>query len=179
MSTQAKSWLWSALPANAADFEELYQEQLPRIYNFFRYRFGDNALAEDLTAATFEKAWQNRHQYRRNLSALTTWLFTIARRIAIDHYRRPQAEVTLDEAIDLGTNENVEDQVQNLADIRHLSALLPQLDDREQELVALKYGAGLTNRTIASLTGLTESNVGVILHRAILFLRKEWDGSNE
>ena len=52
--------------------------------------------------------------------------------------------------------------------------LLAALPDRERELVALKYGAGLTNRAIARLTGLTESNVGTILHRAIVALRADW-----
>jgi RNA polymerase sigma-70 factor, ECF subfamily len=177
MSTQAKSW--SASPANAADFEALYREQLPRVYNFFRYRFGDNALAEDLTAATFEKAWQKRDRYRRDLSVFTTWLFTIARRVAIDQYRRPQTEVALDEAHRLATGETPEELAQRQTDLQRLNVLLARLADRERELVALKYGAGLTNRAIASLSGLTESNVGVILHRALQTLREEWDDSHE
>ena len=47
--------------------------------------------------------------------------------------------------------------------------------DRERELVSLKYGAGLTNRAIARLLGLTESNVGTILHRTVTRLRAGWD----
>ncbi len=39
-----------------ADWNAVYQRELPRIYNYFRYRFGDNAIAKDLTSATFEKA---------------------------------------------------------------------------------------------------------------------------
>jgi RNA polymerase sigma-70 factor, ECF subfamily len=179
MSTQAKSWPWSTSPANAATFEALYREQVPHIYNFFRYRFGDNALAEDLTAATFEKAWQKRGQYRRDLSAFTTWLFTIARRVAIDHYRRPQIEVALDEARSLTLGETPEELIQRQADLRRLNFLLARLADRERELVALKYGAGLTNRVIANLSGLTESNVGVILHRAVQTLREEWEASHD
>lgn len=56
-----------------------------------------------------------------------------------------------------------------------LLRLLLQLEERERELVALKYGAGLTNRDIARLTGLSESNVGVILHRTVRSLRQEWE----
>ena len=39
----------------------------------------------------------------------------------------------------------------------------------------MKYGANLTNRAIAGLTGLSESNVGVILHRVVQALKKEWE----
>jgi RNA polymerase sigma-70 factor (ECF subfamily) len=40
--------------------------------------------------------------------------------------------------------------------------------------MALKYGAGLTNRAIARATGLSESNIGTILHRAVQTLREHW-----
>ncbi|MBK8027516.1 MAG: sigma-70 family RNA polymerase sigma factor [Chloroflexi bacterium] len=46
---------------------------------------------------------------------------------------------------------------------------------RERELIALKYGAELTNRAIAEVTGLSESNVGTTLHRIIQKLRQQWD----
>jgi RNA polymerase sigma-70 factor (ECF subfamily) len=52
---------------------------------------------------------------------------------------------------------------------------MQQLSQRDQEVVALKYGAGLNNREIASLTGLGESNVGTLLHRAVHELRSGWD----
>ena len=52
--------------------------------------------------------------------------------------------------------------------------LLADLGDRERELVALKYGAGLTNRAIAVSTGLSESNVGTLLHRTVTALRAAW-----
>jgi RNA polymerase sigma-70 factor, ECF subfamily len=179
MSTQAKPLRWSLSPASAADFEALYREQLPHVYNFFRYRFGDNALAEDLTATTFEKAWQKRDQYRRNLSAFTTWLFTIARRVAIDHYRQQRVDLTLDDARGLTMEGTPEDFAQKQSDLQRLNDLLSRLTERERELVALKYGAGLTNRAIAGLNGLSESNVAVILHRALQTLREEWEADHE
>ena len=46
---------------------------------------------------------------------------------------------------------------------------------RERELLAMKYGAELTNRQIAAATGLSESNVGTIVHRAVIALRSRWD----
>lgn len=183
MTAHTKRWPRSQAPTNAADFEVLYRQELPRIYNFFRYRFGDHALAEDLTAMTFEKAWRKRCQYCRDLSAFSTWLFTIARRVAIDHYRRSRMDVDLDEGLNeahhLSADDDLEEHVQKQADLQRLNLLLAGLSDRERELVALKYGAGLTNRAIAALSGLSESNVGVILHRVVQALRVEWEASHE
>ena len=54
---------------------------------------------------------------------------------------------------------------------RGLLLALRGLDDRQRELLALKFGARLTNRAIAVQTGLTESHVGVLVHRALKTLQ--------
>ncbi len=170
-------WItWFETSVSEADFEELYRVELPRIYNYFRYRVGDGPAAEDLTSETFEKAWRNRWRYRRDLAAFSTWVFTIARRVAQDHYRRKRDDLPLEQAVEPLAHVNVEDLIEQQADFARLSVLLARLADRERELVALKYAAGLTNRAIARLSGLSESNVGVILHRAMQTLRSEWEG---
>jgi len=161
-------------PADEADWDALYAEQLPRVYNFFRYRVGDGPVAEDLTSVTFEKAWRARHRYRRDLGAFSTWLLTIARNVAIDHYRQTRAHAPLEEAEEVAGGSTPEDQAVQRSDFERLSRLLAGLPARNRELLALKYGAGLTNRAIARLTGLTESNVGTILHRTIAGLRADW-----
>ncbi len=170
---------WLGASVSDADFEEFYRAELPRIYNFFRYRVGDGQLAEDLTSETFEKAWRKRDSYRRDLAAFSTWLFTIARRVAQDHYRKPHHEIPLEEIANFSTDEIMEELAQQKADFARLSFLLTQLEDRDRELVALKYGAGLTNRDIAHLTGLSESNIGVILHRTLKTLRSNWENDHE
>ena len=90
-------WTW-VLPAREADWDALFEEQLPRVYNFFRYRVGHGPEAEDLTSTTFEKAWRARHRYRRDLAAFTTWLFTIARNVAVDHFRQRRLHAPLEAA---------------------------------------------------------------------------------
>jgi RNA polymerase sigma-70 factor (ECF subfamily) len=157
------------------DWDELYAEQLPRVFNFFRYRCGSVADAEDLTSITFEKAWRGRDRYRRDKGAFSTWLFTIARNAAVDHYRARAPVVSLDEAAMVAAAAATpEDQTSLRSDAAHLAVLLQTLSDRDRDLIALKYGAEMSNRDIASATGLSESNVGTILHRAVQALRERW-----
>jgi RNA polymerase sigma-70 factor, ECF subfamily len=157
------------------DWDQIYAEQLPRVLNFFRYRLGDTAEAEDLTARTFEKAWRARHRYRRDLAGFATWLLTIARNIAIDHLRARQRHEPLEVAAAVAAADDTpEQQVLQHADAQRLAALLATLDSRQRELIAMKYGADMTNRAIARATGLSESNVGTILHRAVESLRERW-----
>lgn len=145
------------------------------MYNYFLYRVRNVADAEDLTAATFEKAWRARDTYRADLAGLPTWLLSIARNVAIDHLRAARFHVALDEAEQVTDGTTPETELTARSDRARLRALVENLPERERELVALKYGAGLTNREIASITGLTESNVGTILHRCVQVLRGKWD----
>src|SRR5688572_16757384 len=86
------------------DWIFVYEEYMPRVYKFFRYRVRDAALAQDLTATTFEKAWRMRRSYRADLSGVYTWLLTIARNTATDYFRLKRPEDSLSEDRAEGTD---------------------------------------------------------------------------
>jgi RNA polymerase sigma-70 factor (ECF subfamily) len=90
-------WLAPVVGRETVDWDDVYREELPRVYSFFRYRVRGRALAEDLTSTTFEKAWRARHRYRRDRASVGTWLLAIARNVAIDHFRRSRPEVPLED----------------------------------------------------------------------------------
>ncbi len=163
--------------APAIDWAAIYADQLPRVYNYFRFRTGDNPLAEDLTAATFEKAWRARDQYRHDRGAISTWLFTIARSVAASHFRqrRRVPDLSLARAAGAYDHRMVPEEVQRRGDLARLHTLLARLSDRERELIELKYGAALTNRAIAGLLEMSESNVGTTLHRIVHRLGQDWE----
>jgi RNA polymerase sigma-70 factor (ECF subfamily) len=172
--TIARLWSWGQ-QARAIDWDAAFAEALPRVYNFFRYRVGDGPVAEDLTSLTFEKAWRARDQYRRDRAGLGTWLFAVARNVAVDHFRSLRPTVPLEEAEELPGGPTPEDLAVRRSDHERLGRLLARRPERERELLALKYGAEFTNREIARMTSLSESNVGTILHRAVEALRADWD----
>ena len=68
-----------------ADWDAIYAEHLPRIYNYFRFRLAAEADVEDLTARVFEKAWSARDRYQRDVAAFSTWLYRIAQNVGIDY----------------------------------------------------------------------------------------------
>ena len=157
------------------DWDQIYAAALPRVLNFFRYRLGNPADAEDLTARTFEKAWRARHRYRRDLAGFSTWLLTIARHVAIDHLRARRRHEPLEVAAAAPSPEHTPElQAVYQSEADRLGALIATLEPRQRELIAMKYGADMTNRAIAHATGLSESNVGTILHRAVEALRGRW-----
>jgi RNA polymerase sigma-70 factor (ECF subfamily) len=172
-ATVARLWTW-VQKARATDWDARFGEQLPRVYNFFRYRVGPD-VAEDLTSATFEKAWVAREQYRADRAGFGTWIFTVAKNVAVDHYRRTRPHVSLDEAAEIEGGPPADAIAERRSDESRLGLLLERRTEKERELLALRYGAEFTNRDIARMTGLSESNVGTILHRAVQALRADWD----
>ena len=149
------------------DWNELYAEHVGRIYNFFRYRVGNEATAEDLTATTFEKAWRKRKQFRGDTDRFANWLYRIARNVAHDYFRQSPNLVPLEIITEQATSDSLTSLVEQRLEFARLVTYINQLPRRERDIITLKYGANLTNRQIAQQMQLTESNVGSILHRTI------------
>jgi RNA polymerase sigma-70 factor (ECF subfamily) len=158
------------------DWNQIYADLAPRLYNYFRFRLGQEREVEDLTSRTFEKAWTARRRYRRDLAGFSTWLFKIAQNLVVDHVRSRRNYVSIDDVADLTAPDTAspEDNLERGSDLSRLASLTRELPLQDRELIALKYGAGLSNREIARLTGLTESNVGSILHRLVQNVRARW-----
>lgn len=159
-----------------AAFAAVYHHYLPRVYKYMRYRVGDINDAEELTSQVFERVLTKIDSYRPERGPFAGWLFAIAHNTVVDylrtrkHYAQVSMEVVSRRAYDgIGPEDIV---IYNESRERLLAAL-SGLTDRERDIIALKFSAGLTNRTIADISGLSESNVAVILYRAVRRLRAE------
>lgn len=164
------------LSTDELDWDALYADLAPRVYNYFRYRMGSDADVEELTSRTFERAWRSRSHYRHDLGAFPTWLFKIAQNVGVDYRSRLRPHLPLEAATEVAGESSPESDAELSSDLARLAALMATLPERERELIALKYGASLNNRLIAGLTGLSESNVGTVLHRLVRTLRAQWYG---
>lgn len=161
------------------DWQRVYDYSLPKIFHYFCYKVGDPILAEDLTAITFEKAWLSRRNFHSDLGQVQAWLMGIARNVAFDQFRKKDREIPLSEGHERSFITSNDEELQQKWDFEFLKSILAQLPERERDLIAYKYGAELNNREIAKLTGLSETNVGTILHRVVGKLRMEWEKHHE
>jgi len=152
----------------------MLSENRAPIYKYLRYRGLDSDDANDLTSAVLERALEKLASYDPERGAPNTWLFAIARNMLNSHWRATgrRRNLPLDAVEDQpGLDAPPEEVVVRGETRRELIAALGSLDERERDLIALKFSALISNREIASLAGLTESNVGVILFRALQKLR--------
>ena len=143
-------------------------ELIRRIYSYVAYRVGEGPDAEDVTSDVFERALRYRKSYDPSRGEPLAWLIGIARRCVDDAMTKPRTEPG--EPPEVTSPENLEaDALQRLT----LAALLDGLDERSQDLLALRYGADLSARQIAQILGLKTNAVEVALHRTLARLRPE------
>lgn len=173
--TKEPAWVTEARTDPAA-FATIYDQYFSRVYNYVRYRISSPARADDITAQIFERALANLKRYDSKRAPFEAWLFAIARNAVNDALRQQQRRklLSLDVVENRPSSDPTPEQALMKKELRHkVLQAVGKLDERERDLIALKFASGLTNRRIAELTGLTKSNVGVILYRAMKRLRVE------
>jgi RNA polymerase sigma factor (sigma-70 family) len=177
-STDVTSTLTLPLTATRShpvlDFETLYRAARDDVYAYVATLLGDRSAAEDVTASAFERAFLKQGTYKPARGSERAWLFGIARNAALDELRRRKrsAALTAEPADDAPTPEDAADTALRRAALR---TALAGLAPRERELIALKFHAGLDNAELATVLGVSVSNAGTMLHRAVTKLRKAID----
>jgi RNA polymerase sigma-70 factor, ECF subfamily len=144
------------------------RQLIRRVYAYVAYCIGDSAEAEDITSETFERALRYRNSFDSRLGDAAGWLVGIARRCIADA-ARPRRELPTDNPAERVIEGHEDDAVRRI----QLRAAVADLDERERELVALRYGADLTARQIGELLDMKTNAVEVALHRTLARLRRE------
>jgi RNA polymerase sigma-70 factor (ECF subfamily) len=157
-------------------FEDLYRSSRDDVYAYVMTLLRDRAAAEDVTAIAFERAYRRRRTFDRHRGDERGWLFGIARNAALDELRRRRRTATLViDPLETGVGDGPEPSIEGEEDVllrrTAVRAALEQLSARERELIALKFHAGLSNAELAAALGVSESNAGTMLYRAIQKLR--------
>ena len=156
-------------------FGRLYRRYFDKVYGYLRYRVNQRSTADDLAATVFMRALDRLGSYDPARGPFGPWLLTIARNHLNDHYRSRARWRWLP----LGVVKNrfreggPDTEFESRERRDEVLAAMARLGKRERDVLGLKFATGHSNRDIAALTGLSESNVGVIIHRALGRLRKD------
>ena len=164
--------LRSRTSSPALDFEALYRATRDDVYAYAATLLRDRAAAEDVTAAAFERAYRKQRTYKAARGSERAWLFGIARNAALDELRRRKRSAALAAEpadVEAAPPEDAAEAALRRAAVR---VALARLEGRERELIALKFHAGLDNSEIAAVLGVSVSNAGTQLHRAMTKLRE-------
>ena len=153
-------------------FDELYRGSRDDVYAYVAGLLRDTHAAEDVTALAFERAYRRRRRFDPRRGSGRAWVFAIARNAALDELRRRRRTASLQaDPEDLAASAPDDDAEQALRRTA-LREAVSGLDPRERELIALRFFAGLGHAEIGQVLGISSSNAGTRLHRAIDKLRR-------
>ena len=142
---------------------------IKRVYAYAAYRLGDGPDAEDITSETFERALRYRKSYDPKKGEPVAWLLGIAKRCIDGSWSKTEYAT---EDVDSPDTTDLEEETIRRLTVSHAVAAL---DERDRELIALRYGADLTARQIAELLDARTNAIEVALHRAMGRLRATFE----
>ena len=151
-----------------AAIRQLYSHYAKALHAYIEQFCPDRASADDIVQETFIRAWRARHRFDTSLGTLRTWLFTIARRVVIDHARARAIRQTEPLQTDLaGEVDDVENAMVGWQVEEALSRLRP---DHRKVLVETYYRSR-SGREVAEELGIPEGTVRSRLFYGLRTLR--------
>jgi RNA polymerase sigma-70 factor (ECF subfamily) len=157
-------------------FAALYRRYLTLLYRYLYRRLSSVHDAEDLTTQVFIDVLEGLagNRYREG-GCFAAWLFTIARRRTVDFYRQRPSEALDDPP---SPEPGLLAAIEKGEDLQRLASLLARLDEERQELLRLRFSAGLSFAEIGLIEGRSEAAVKMTLYRTIEHLRAQWEVEN-
>ena len=148
----------------------LYNLHVDRIYQYVRYRTGDDQTAEDITAEVFLRAIESIGSYEDQGAPFVAWLYRIAHARVVDFWRKSKRHQTApleDPLLQEGLSSQDDDIDIDFMQHRLLAVALQQLTDDQQNVIVLKFMQGLSNAETALVLGKTEGAIKALQWRAL------------
>jgi RNA polymerase sigma-70 factor (ECF subfamily) len=167
---------------NSAALETLYDRHSSTVLGLTFTIIGDRAAAEDILQETFWRVWKSAETFQAQRGSFTSWLFRIARNLAIDTYRRnnvrPQVmpddaygASTLDRTADPHTD--VAEQAQTVMENKQVRGAMSSLPAVQRQVIEMAYFYGMTRQEIAEATGEALGTIHTRARLALLKLKEE------
>lgn len=162
---------------DAEAFASLYDTYIDRIYRFVYFKVGTVETAQDLVSQTFLNIWQYALEGKIKASqSFQALLYTTARHVVIDHYRKHKPTAELNEA--MGVADDTADparEIERQLDRAAIEGRLQQIKSEYQEVIVLHYLNEVSIKEIATILGKRPGTVRVTLHRALKALQTQED----
>lgn len=150
--------------------EKVYRDYHGRVCGYIRSKINSAQDAEDLAADVFVKVFEKLGSFDESKAALSTWIYTITRNTLTDYFRTRKVLAEIPETMVADTS--VEDDVCNAEMLEVLAKALETLDERERDIIILRFYSGKTLKEIAGNMGISYAYVKVLQNKAFEKLRK-------
>jgi len=158
-------------------FHALYCFYAPKLKSFYTNN-GFTKQAEEMVQEVFIRVWNRAPTYKPSKSAVSTWIYTIARNYRIDVLRKKQLTIADDENIpESGYEQEMDQEIANERSSSELQDVIAQLDQEQRMVIHKVYFEDKSHQTAAEELGMT---LGVVKSRirSALNLMKQQIGAD-
>ena len=155
------------------NFSKIYDQYVTKIYRFIYLKVSSQEVAEDLSSEVFMRTWETYRSESTRIENIQAYLYQIARNIVADHYRTRKIKiVSVEETVEIiDEADTLQDQALVSMEMDRVQKALATIQDDYQNLIIWRYLDELSVPEIAQITGKTEENVRVGIHRALQALK--------
>lgn len=151
----------------------LYEHYFPKVYRYVASRLSATEDAEDVTEEIFLRVIHNLSGFTWRGLPFGAWIFRIARNEVVSHVRKQKTRAPAAELTDLIPDPSQDHTIavefeMTMVMVREAAARLPEA---QRQVIALRFGAGLSVAETAQALKKTENNVKVLQHKAIAKLQ--------
>lgn len=164
---------WPRRPVARPSFEEAAEAHLADVVRYLAMLTGDGSLAEDLAADTFEKAFRAWRRFDPARASERTWLCSIARNVALDHFRAEARRRRREERYAADADALVQPAIGSFSP--DVEAALRTLTAGEREVLALRIVLELDAEATARILGIGRTACSMRLARALAKLEERMD----
>ena len=168
-SSRLDEWARRAAQGDHVAFEAIYDETAADVLNYLSGMTRGAAVAEDLAANVFLKAWRSARSYRAGSNTYRRWLFAIARNEVANHWRSLRSDVPLAEldfADTSATSMSADDAHERIT--QAMGTLTPE----QRDVIVLRYFMDKSYEEMAHILGKREGAVRALVMRALRRMRK-------
>lgn len=176
MQSVSEHWVTQAQKGSPEAASAIYENFHQRIFRYMVYRIGDEQAAEDLTGDVFFKMLRALPGFQVRSAGFTSWLFQIARNMAIDHARKttahPSAQLTENQLAGENTLVDVEQRLTS----QRLKTVLQQLSEEQRDVIILRFVEDLPIAETAAVLHRSPDSIKGLQRRALQNLRQLLEG---
>jgi len=164
----------AVMATSAYSLESMYNQYHKNVYNYIAFRINNHHDAEELANDVFVKAFQGWKKYDHTFP-MEGWLIGIAKNIVTDYLRKTMRRKILpfDSIFELVSTDRQPEEVMVInEESKELMMAMAKLRDKERQILSMKFATELKHGEIAAILKISESHVGVTVHRAMNKLKK-------
>lgn len=150
--------------------EDIYRSYYKKVFGYIHSKITNVQTAEDMASDVFMKVYEKLDSYDETKASLSTWIYNITRNTVTDHFRTRRVFEEIPETMP-DEDSSVEEEVCGAETLQDLASALKKLDERERDIIILRYYSGKTLKEIADSMGISYAYVKILQNKALVSLK--------